>query len=331
MNSHRKQSEIYDLHKNDRSVPEEDMPSRVEEVRNRQSRLLHQSTVAALLVVIVLAFFARHTEVTNRFELDPADSNLILLALKTVSPKKPEPPPPPKPKIAPPPVVKKAPDKVPDMITTKIKPVPKRPNRGRKTNAKLQIAHDTDVFSANASSLGSLNGPDARDRRLPAVTGSPNLTAELRSDRDLLTAGPGDFSLNNNKAELRRNTINKPTKVNLNIDKKLTQKDATGENQNETISDFLNADVSLVLTSSDLSMGIDEYKIWNKINAEFDRWDKGRYGALPYALKRKGRAMIASFQYKDGSAHRIVWLRGNTRLYVHGESLRKRLEELQQA
>ncbi|MFQ5632374.1 MAG: hypothetical protein ACE5I1_26695, partial [bacterium] len=229
------------------------------------------------------------------------------------------------------PVVKKIPDKVPDIITTKIKPVPKRPKRARTKSAKLQIEHNTDVFATNRSSIGSLDGPDAHDRRRPAANGSPNLTAELRSDHGFLTAGPGDFALGTNKAGARRMPITQPAKTNLKIEQKQTPAGPAKGNRNENISDFLNADVSLVLTSSDLSMGVKEYNIWNKINAEFDRWDKGRYGALPKALKRRGRAMIASFQYADGSGHRFVWLRGNTKLYVHGKSRRNRFAELQQA
>ena len=330
MKNPRKRFDTIDVHKENDTLKKQDCPSRVEEERIRESRALHQSTVASLVVTLLFALFARHVTVANRFDLDPSESNLILIALKTVTPKKPDPPPP-KRKIASPPVVAKAPDKVPDAITTKIKPVPKRPSRARKTSAKLRIEHNTDVFSANASLIGSLNGPDARDRRRPAQNESRNLSTELHGDRDFLPAKPGDFELGNNKAEARRKSMANPAEGNLEIEEKQMPKVDTKRNHDRNNSDLLNADVSLVLTSSDLSMGIEEYKIWNKINAEFDRWDKGRYGALPNALKRKGRAMIASFQYKDGSGHRFVWLRGTTKLYIHGESRRNRLEELQQA
>ena len=304
--------------------------TRTEQEHIRHSRLVHKSTVAALALVLLLALFARHIEVTNRFELDPADSNLILIALKTVAPKKPEPPAPEKPMVVPPPLrIIEEPDEVPDVITTKIKPVPKRRKRPRAQQTRLDLDHDTDLSDTNTPAIGELSGPNARDQRRAPILGTPDLKTDLREQRLEHNAGPGDFALGSANTQPRREVAPAPSKMEFDI-KREAEPEATHEND-ASIADFLNADVSLVLTSSDLSMGVEEYKIWNKINAEFDRWDKGRYGALPKVMQRRGRAMVATFQYADGSGHRFVWLRGNTKLYVHGQSQRDRVAELQQA
>lgn len=325
MNEYENRLDIYDFSKDDSAESTQQPFSHVEEMRSRQSRILHQSTVAALIVTLFFALFARHIQVTNRFELDPSDSNLVLIALKTIAPKK---PPPPKPKVIPPPVVTKMPDKTPDVVKTRVKPAP-RHNRVRPNTTKLKIDHNTDFFATNNSSIDALNGPDAKDRRQAPTNDSPNLNAEFRAGSDHFSNGSSSLQLDSqNQNRIDRTALNR---LNLEIKQKKDANAETNVDQEEEFSDFLNADVSLVLTSSDLSMGTEEYNIWNKINAEFDRWDKGRYGALPKSLQRKGRAMIASFQYADDSAHRIVWLRGNTKLYVQGKKHLERLEELQQA
>lgn len=95
--------------------------------------------------------------------------------------------------------------------------------------------------------------------------------------------------------------------------------------------DFLQADVSVVLTSSDINIDINEYPLWNRINAEFDRWDKGRYGTLHGFLQRKGRSIIAQLGFPDGTAQKIIWNRGATKILVQGESTRSRIDELRQA
>ena len=303
--------------------------SRIEQENIRHMRALHKSLIAALALVLVLSLSAPHIEVTNRFELDPADSNLILIALKTVSPKKPDPP---KPRVIPPPaVVVKEPEKVPDVIKTKIKPAPKRPRRQRGSETKLNINHNTDLLASNSPSLGDLSGPNAHGQRRGSSIGLPDLDANLLSDRLVNDAGPGGLDIGETKAQARRETAPAAARMNLEIKREPEPEPVATQGNDDDITSFLDADVSLVLTSSDLSMGIEEYQIWNKINAELDRWDKGRYGSLPQSLQRRGRAIVESFQYDDGSAHRCVWLRGNTKLYVLGNSDRNRIAELQQA
>jgi hypothetical protein len=304
-------------------------PFGVEATRIRQSHILRRSIVAALFVTLIIVFAARHITVINRFEHSPSDTNLILIAIKTLSPKKP--PPPPKQKVIPPPVIKRPPDKVPDVIKMKKKRPPVRPKRRRPKKVKLKLNKETSVSVANRFSIGDLTGPDATRRRRNSPNGAPVIKSELRTSDDYLTAGPNNLDIAFDESKTKRKAFAQQTQFNLEVKQRDAYVKTNAHESKDEFSDFLGADVSVVLTSSDLSMGVEEYKLWNKINAEFDRWDKGRYGALPKTLTRKGRAIVATFQYTDGTAHRIVWLRGNTKLYIHRGSNRSRLEELEQA
>ncbi len=286
---------------------------------------LHRSYIGALIIVILLALAARHTNIKP---LDPYDGAKVTepFALEAIITKK-QPPPPPK--TAPPPktIQPPPPDIVPEVITTKIKPIPKPPRRKprRTRDVKADFNLEADGLFAEKSTIGEIDGPNAKNRR-KVSDNSPRLGSALGG----LTANfeaPADLDLNVDGPNAQRNQRAQELDLKIDTDKNDARK-AAQKSEGSQVDDLINADVSVVLTSTDLSMGAEAYQLWNRINAEFDRWDKGRYGALPIVLQRKGRSMVAVFDYAGGVGHRIVWGRGNTKIYVVGESTRNRVEEI---
>lgn len=290
------------------------------------ARRFLQGLVIALFLVTTFSYIARFVSVGNRFDAGPEKSNLVLVALKTIAPRKPPPPPP---KTAPPPaVVVKEPEPVPDVIKTKVKPVVVR-KRPQVVNPRLDLGNDTEVTDVRAPTLGDFDV--AATRRRAGALDLPELRAELGAETGVRHVEGNALSLDFDRTGTPRKEVQPPKSVSLQIETEQAPRAGRSQEEAAPEEDFLNADVTLVLTSSDLSMGVEEYSIWNKINAEFDRWDKGRYGSFPSNLERRGRALIATFAYSDGAVHRVIWLRGNTRLYVLGESHRSRINELKLA
>lgn len=304
-------------------------PFTVEETRARIHRDMHRGLIASLLIVIFLFGIARHLEIKTGPEWGEVDGTINLLALEAIMMKK-KPPPPPKPKFIPPVVVQPPPDAVPMVTRPKRR---ERPDRWRRSNpAKLDLRADDSPLFASTAGLGGLADPNARAGRRALDMAAPQLNSRSLDAAQNFQAGPSSLDLDT-RTTTAPHTVAKPG-IELNLhtgeDEKPEPEPVPAQARDE-ISDFLNVDVSLVLASTDLSMGVEEYSVWNRINAEFDRWDKGRYGRLPRALRRRGRAIIAAFDYTDGTAYRIVWLRGNTKIYIHGNADRSRLQELEQA
>ena len=65
-----------------------------------------------------------------------------------------------------------------------------------------------------------------------------------------------------------------------------------------------------LLRESESTIGTEEFKTWNRINAALDRLNKDRYGELPNNVKRNSSGLYVSFDYKDGRQHDIFWSKG---------------------
>ena len=292
---------------------------------------LQRSLTASLLIVLLLMFWARHIKIHNRFILTDVEAKLKFLQLESITPLRDEP----KrslTKVLPPPKILPEPDVVPDKITTPIRPVPEKRRQRRKIKdekVQLDLAANTNVDTANRPNLDPFaNAPRLDDRRGPQDSG-PKIEASLAIDEPKLALGTVD--LNIDKKEPSPNRVVPKDDVSLKLPDQPKPIPPRGEAEKQVLQDILNADVSLVLTSSNLNMGVEEYKIWNRINAEFDRWDKGRYGPLPKAFRRRSGIIIASFAFADGSEQHIVWRRGNTQIFVKGTFADAKTSELKKA
>ncbi len=300
----------------------------------RNFRVLEKSIVAALILVHVLLYWARFIRLDRQAPMEAVEKKLEALHLEDILPIKPPPPPPRQPSI--PPVAVAEPDEVPEKITTPIRPVEKKRYRQRQrddSKVSLDLSLHTDLALTDRPSL-DLSQPTIQARNRIGdesidlgieIPDAPGAIEEQRSPSLDLT--PGGARPARQEPELLQEDdleLPEPSSIKPASYEPETRRQTAGE-------DLLGADISLVIASTDLSMGIDEYKIWNRINGEFDRWDKGRYGVFPANLQRRGRAIIAHFSYENGVSHTIIWLRGNTKIYVKGDSARNRLQELKKA
>ncbi len=302
-----------------------------EQRRRAESLLLHKGMIASLLLVLMLMLLARRIPVqTGMFGEMDADK-LQALNLEVIMLEKPPPPPPPKTiQQAPPITIQKKPDEVPDKITQPIKPVRER-RRVEDHKVDFSLTDQSSTLLADASALGSISGPDGRGSRMDFFDSGPSLSLDA-GGAVTASAEPVGMSLDVDLPETRSSAppaIAEP-ELSLKVPEE-PARPAEPQEKKRTSAGVIDANVSVVLASTDISAGTEEYQLWNRINAEFDRWDKGRYGTFPQQLQRRGRSIIANFVYHDGTGHRIVWRRGNTKIYVQGKSKRVRLMELKQA
>jgi len=87
-----------------------------------------------------------------------------------------------------------------------------------------------------------------------------------------------------------------------------------------------------VLSSSSSTIGTEDYKLWNKIIAELDRLNKGRYGKVPAELQRHRGGFLINFTFSDKTQHEIHWRNnGNVWIKVIGQSKRTTIQELRKA
>ncbi len=303
---------------------------------NRPSpRTLEKSIIVALLLVHFLIYWARFIRLYRPAVLDGVERKLEALRLEEILPIKPPPPSPPQ-QVPVPPMVIAEPDEVPEKITTPIRPVEKKRRRRRPrddSKISLDLAMNTGLTLPNNPTL-DLSQPLANSRMRPVSEGidfgidAPDApTAVVQHQSPSLDLDGVTSEKSRKKPVIAgRDDLELPEPTSIKTASYLPQ-----PQKRQTDEDLLGADVSLVIASTELSMGVEEYKLWNRINGEFDRWDKGRYGIFPANLRRRGRAIIASFVYGNGVSHTIVWLRGNTKIYVKGKSTQNRLQELKKA
>lgn len=299
--------------------------------RQLEKLLLHKGMVISLVLVLSAMMVARHVPIMQRLAGTAGDDVLQALNLEVVLLKKPPPPPPPKTmQVVPPVTIQKKKDIQPKKVTRPAKP--KRNPRRRFDDHKVDfsLSARSQALLADASALGSIDAPVGRSSRLDAFDGGPSLSLDAGSV--VAEGGPAGISLEVDAAAVRTASapaLDEPA-LKLAVPEE-PEKKTSQKAKKDVSAGVIDANVSVVLASTDISAGSEEYQLWNRINAEFDRWDKGRYGSFPAQLQRRGRSIVAYFAYADGTGHRIVWRRGNTKIYVQGKSKRVRLMELKQA
>ncbi len=191
-------------------------------------------------------------------------------------------------------------------------------------------SNDLGAYLLSSSPLGSISGPDFKLRE-QFDDGGGNISLKSNKSYESLLA-ESDLDIGTNHRGER-----KPLSNDVNID--LTQKTdpRTDPGVEQT---FDSDDVSLnisgvperILTFSFSTIGTEDYKLWNKINAELDRLNKGRYGSVPKEIERNRRGFIVNLRYPDGVRHEIHWqIDGNVWIKIIGQSHKTALQELRRA
>jgi hypothetical protein len=87
-----------------------------------------------------------------------------------------------------------------------------------------------------------------------------------------------------------------------------------------------------IISFASSTFGTEDYKIWNKINAELDRLNKGRYGSVPKEITRVKGGFIIRFGFPDGTRQEMHWENaGNVWIKITGNSSRSSAQELRRA
>lgn len=285
---------------------------------------MHRSFVAAIGIVLGMSFFARFIFLRSSGLTDVKLTQLEALQVEIIKRKKL-----PETKILPPVQKIEVETSVPEEITTPIVAVPEKSLRRNHDSAKLNL-NDVSADLLDRSALDGFDRLSANRGRNSAFDANADFDTNLDVGR--LDVGSASIDLDAgdlNSSRIAAAGIGVP-KVNI-VTEPAAQPELPEAMQPKPIDeDVLQADVSVVLTSKDVNIDINEYPLWNRINAEFDRWDKGRYGAMHQLLKRKGRSIIATLGFTDGTSQKIIWSRGATKILVQGRSNRNRIDELKQ-
>lgn len=197
---------------------------------------------------------------------------------------------------------------------------------------QLQLAsNDVGDYLLSDSQLGSVSGPEMtfrqsrnRDARLN-VGGAGNRNfedgagldigkTESTSRRSLDSGGKGpelDIGKNSSPAGNRNQEGT--------VERQTPRLGLTGKN-------------TRVLSFASSTIGTEDYKLWNKLNAELDRLNKGRYGHVPSEIERHRRGFIIRFTFSDNIKHEIHWQQdGNVWIEIVGESNKSDLQELRRS
>lgn len=87
-----------------------------------------------------------------------------------------------------------------------------------------------------------------------------------------------------------------------------------------------------ILSFASSTMGTEDYRLWNKLNAELDRLNKGRYGRVPDEIERHRRGFIIRFDFADNVQHEIHWQQdGNVWIKIIGEKYKSDIQELRRS
>ncbi|MFQ6113684.1 MAG: hypothetical protein ACE5NG_06285 [bacterium] len=198
---------------------------------------------------------------------------------------------------------------------------------------EAELALNSDDLGASllsSSPLGSILGPDIKfrkrfsneDGKISLKTGKFHESLIAENELDI-----GKVQRN------ERGTLSDDVNIDLahQADKKPDQAVNEKFNAND-ISLGIAGVPAKILSFSSSTIGTEDYKLWNKLNAELDRLNKGRYGSIPKEIKRHKRGFILSLSYSDGVTHEIHWRQdGNVWIKVFGQSHKTTLQELRRA
>ncbi|MFQ5823738.1 MAG: hypothetical protein ACE5JB_06765 [bacterium] len=199
-----------------------------------------------------------------------------------------------------------------------------------------ELALDSDelgAFLLSNSPLGNITGPKIKFRRRADI-GEVNISIKKsKSFESLLAESEEDIDIGEVQHSERESVSDN---ININLKAK------TDKTFNEPVKERYNSsdDISLtisdvpekILTSASSTIGTEDYKLWNKIQAELDRLYKGRYGMIPKELKRNKRGFTLTLKYSDGIKHEFYWQKyGHVLIKVSGRSDKTALQELRRA
>lgn len=270
--------------------------------KNEQADLIHDyptilkmSTAIALVLVVALFHYF------PRFEKRITSSKALSVSIEVIdipNIKEEEPPPPP------PPVKEMV--QIINIIEKKEELDPRRLRDELETvELKLDIEKNDNLLASSQIDNISYAGFAGRLGR-----SQKGVSLNIASELNLNHQSGANFDLKADEKVVRKKFVdNSPSLDNATLA-------APQEPTNRATNESENAGLirveknQFLLKESESTIGTDEYRLWNKINAALDRLDKNRYGKLPENVQRTSGGLLCSFRYSDGIIHDIFWTKG---------------------
>ena len=257
--------------------------------------VLRISTILSLCIILTVFHYVPMFE---NLSSDTRSLSIQLEAIDIPDIKIEEPPPPPPP--------------VKEMVQTvniieQKEPIDPRRLRDEIETVALELNMSTDNNLLASSQIDNISYADYAARIARSQKG---VTLNIASELNLNRQSHAGLDLNIGDKVVRKKVVdNSP---NLDNSALTTPKDPkAGNNPVPTNTDLIKVDKNqFLLKESESTIGTDEYRLWNKINAALDRLDKNRYGKLPENVQRTAGGLACSFRYSDGVIHEIFWNKG---------------------
>jgi hypothetical protein len=176
------------------------------------------------------------------------------------------------------------------------------------------------------SPLGDIAGPELNFRKVRADDAS---RIDLKSRKFY---GDANSGLDIGKTESSTRKISNDN-VGLDLKTKPVEFGKTAETNKKSDPKLGISDVpERIISFASSTFGTEDYKLWNKINSELDRLNKGRYGSVPKEIERFRGGFLIHFSFPDGTRQEIHWENaGNVWIKIIGKSNRTQVQELRRA
>ncbi|MFQ5770214.1 MAG: hypothetical protein ACE5HX_06740 [bacterium] len=201
----------------------------------------------------------------------------------------------------------------------------------KEENIELSLnSSNNDAYLISSSSLGSVAGPELNIRYKHDLDNERLSFSKGKFHGDLNDNGSLDIGhVERNKRALVSDEVSFEIKAGpLSLIK--TNESESPNNGEITLGISGMPEKILYFTSS--TIGTEDYKLWNKINSELDRLNKGRYGTVPKEIKRIRGGFIINFRFADDINQEIHWRNdGNVWIKVIGHSNKTSVQELRRA
>lgn len=177
------------------------------------------------------------------------------------------------------------------------------------------------------------------DSQMEGLPGNDlNLRANLSYDVDNVTFGSrkSDLDVSNTGIDIGKRSgtdryATESPRIDLKIDKKKPPERPQAQKSAKADLRIVGKGERIISLASS-TIGTEDYKLWNKINAELDRLNKGTYGHVPDEIERTRAGFIINFDYADASGHQINWQNdGNVWIKIKGDTNRSTIFELRRA
>jgi hypothetical protein len=205
-----------------------------------------------------------------------------------------------------------------------------------KEDVKLTINSDEmGRYLADNSPLGLISDRELKLRRSLDDAGGGiafkggkslnQLLAESRIDLDIGTVKRSERELTNEEA-----TVNLAAPKDESVEQPFNNSKENAHSDDVTLGLSNSNEKIISYTSS--TIGTEDYKLWNKLNAELERVSQGRYGPIPKEIKRSKTGFTLTFRYSDGTKHEIHWRKsGRIWIKVIGNSHKSTVQELRRS